>query len=493
MLAFACLGSVLLLALVWRTTAFPLPGKLWAWAFLNFVFFCPREYENFLWAVQLEPLTPGVALIAAMLINISELRLLWKIMANSALALLATYSFAHGMLLWLLAIPITPGRRLAATQSRDTNPACWYGFYALCGILSVGFYFHHYVHPPQHPPFAVSITQAVPLLRFLLSWLGSLFVIPGSDPFFFGCFFLATFAALVIAARRVGSWNGNFWRFYPWIAIAAYPLLTGTIVAPGRMHFGINSATPSRYAVVVVFFYIGLAGLAASLYDVWGSASHRTGSRLPFASGLTLGLFIAGWLSSFTTELSRVSVVHEERKDLALAVQWIPVIPLNPDLALAKVPPEVITEKALALSNYDAVRPRLIPQSVASAVRQNPAQGDPQIGTLGLARFGDDRRLLLTGTAWLPWRNARTDCIVVGYTNSDGGLKPFTVFRPRATLKGQLDIKRLQPNGFAASIDAANLPKGMLTLRAWAVDMRAKRAFPMAGAITVDNERIQRN
>jgi hypothetical protein len=66
MLALACLGSVLLLALLRRTTTFTLPGRIWAWAVLNFVFFCPREYENFLWGMQLEPLTPGVALVAAM-------------------------------------------------------------------------------------------------------------------------------------------------------------------------------------------------------------------------------------------------------------------------------------------------------------------------------------------------------------------------------------------------------------------------------------------
>jgi hypothetical protein len=496
MLALACVGSVLLLALLRRTTTFSLPNRLWAWAILNFVFFCPREYENFLWGIQLEPLTPGVALIAAMLVNLSDLRFRWKMLVNSALALVATYSYANGMLLWVLAAPIDPGLRLAGIPKRCANLARWYALYLLCGIFSVGFYFRHYIHPAQHPPFAVSLTDALPLLRFLLSWVGSLFVVPGADPLFFGCFFLGIFAVLVVAAVKVARRDGNFRRSYPWVVIAAYALLSGAIIASGRMRFGLGSATASRYAVVVVFFYIGLTGLAASLYEVWIAAGHPIRSGLVFASGLAIGLFTAGWLSSLTTQLAHLEVVRQEPRDLALAVQWIPAIPDNPDLALAKVPPKVVSEKSIALSKYDALRPRFIPQSLASAVRENPSDGDPSVGTLGSARFSGDHRLLLTGMAWLRYRDARANCVVVGYTNSDGGLTPFTVFQPtykRERLKERFDVKRLPPNGFAASIDPANLPMGTLTLRAWAVDMRANRALPLAGAITVHNESIESN
>jgi hypothetical protein len=431
-----------------------------------------------------------------MLVNLADVRLRWKILANSALALVATYSFANGMLLWLLAAPIYPQRRLAGIQNRRANLAGWYAFYALCGIVAMGFYFYHYVHPAQHPPFAISFTDTLPLLRFLLSWIGSLFVVPGADPLFFGCFFLAIFVTLIVAAVRVARRERNFRHSYPWLVIAIYGLASGAITASGRVHFGIGSVTASRYAVVVVFFYIGLAGLALSLYNALVVSRSSITSPKVFVAGLIIGIFSAGWLSSFNTELSRVKVVREERKDLALAVQWIPAIPVNPDLALAKVPPSVVAEEAIALSKYDALRPRLIPQPLASAVRQKPASGDSSVGTLESARFSADHRLLLTGTAWLPYRNTRSDCVVIGYANSDGGLTPFTVFQPtykRERLKGRFDVKRLPPNGFAASIDPANLPTGTLTLQAWAVDMRAKRALPISGAATVHNELVESN
>jgi hypothetical protein len=495
MFALACLGSLLLFVLLRQTTAFSLPGTLWAWAIANLVFFCPREYENFLWGIQLEPLTPGVALLAAMVLNLADVRLRWKILANSALALVATYSFANGMLLWILAAPIYVGRKPEDIRNRGANLAGWYAFYALCAVVAVFSYFYHYVHPKQHP-FAVSAKDALPLLRFLFSWIGSLFVVPGADPLFFGCFFLAIFAALVVAVITTARGGRNFRRSYPWVVVAIYALASGAITASGRLHFGIVSATVSRYAVVVVFFYIGLIGLAATLYEVWDTAGQPIRTRLIFVSGLSIGLFTAGWLSSLTAQLAQVEIVREGRKDLAMAVQWIPAIPLNPDLALAMVPPSVVAEEAIALSKYDALRPRLIPPSLASSVHQNPAPGDSSVGTLEWARFSGDHRLLLRGMAWLSYRHTRSDCVVVGYENSDGELTPFSVFQPtykRERLKGRFDVKRLPPNGFAASIDPANLPTGTLTLRAWAVDMRVKRVLPLSGGVTVHNELVESN
>jgi hypothetical protein len=489
MFVIVCLGSFLLLELLRQTTCLGLPSRLWAWALLNAVLFCPREYENFLWGTILLLFVPGVALLGALLISLSEIRLRWKVIANSALAFLATYSFANGMLLWLLAIPIYA--RPQGTRNRTVDSARWYALYALCGVISVAFYFLHYVHPRQHPPFATSLNDAMPLLQFLMLWIGSLFAVAGLNPFFFGLFFFGAFAALSLATITVARRKTDFRSFYPWIIIAAYALLSGAIVALGRVRFGPGFALASRYTAVSVFFYAGLAGLAVSLYNARIAAGHSIGPRIIFASGLTTGLLTVGWLTSFSTQLPHVKVIHEERTDLALAVQWILAIPLNPDLALAMESPKLVAERAIALSDYDALRPRLVPQSLASAVRKNPGPGDVSTGVLRSGWFSYDHRLLLTGKAWLSYRNARADCVVVGYVNSDGGLTPFTVFQPtysRERLKGQFDVNRLPLNGFAASIDPANLPTGKLVLRAWAVDLKAQRLSGIPGAIIVYNE-----
>src|SRR5262249_205575 len=249
--------------------------------------------------------------------------------------------------------------------------------------------------------------------------------------------------------------------------IALYALASGAVIAVGRLRFGLGPASAAKYVPESVFFYIGLAGLGLTLWDSRRTADNALDVRLVFVTGLAAGVFAAGWLASLNRELSRIDLIHPEPKDLALAIEWIPAIPSNPDLALAGVPSRVAVEMSMALSKYNALRPRFVPQSLASAVRENPSQGDPSVGILDSARFRVDHHLYLKGLAWLPYRHTRPDCIVVGYTNSDG-LTPFTVFEPtckRERLKGRFELERhLAPNGFAALVDSANLPTETLTL-----------------------------
>ena len=489
----ACVGSFLLFILLLRTTTLPLSGRLWAWSLLNAVLFCPAEYENFLWGIFFVSLTPGVALLAAMLVNLSDLRFAWKVIANSILAFVATYSFANGMLLWLLAVPLRV-RPSAGTKGNTTNSIGWYAVYLLFGLLAVTLYFRHFTHPAQFPQFTTSINSAVPLFHFLLLWLGNVFAPTKAEALFCGCVSLAGFAVLTVLATKAARRQGNFWRFYPWLTIAAYGLISGAIVAFGRLGLGLGTALGPRYSVVSLFFYIGLAGLAVSLHDHWIAGSYASGFRGVFARGLVIGVFAGVWLSGFSNHLIRARLVREERRALALAVRWIPAIPDNPDLALSKVPPKVVVEKASALSEYDALRPRFVSQSLVSMARQVPSGADSPAGSLTTARFGDDHRLLLTGIAWLPYRDARADCVVVGYVNSEDSLIPFTVFKAtynQESIKSRFDIKHLPPNGFAASIDPQNLPMGDCILRAWAVDLRAERMLPLAGGIAIHNEPVQ--
>ena len=490
----ACVGSFLLFILLLRTTTLPLSGRLWAWALLNAVLFCPAEYENFLWGIFFVSLTPGVAVLAATLVNLSDLRFAWKVIANSILAFVATYSFANGMLLWLLAVPLPVVRQSAGTKGNMTNLIVWYAGYLLFGLLAVTLYFRHFTHPAQFPHFTTSISSAVPLFHFLLLWLGSVFAPTKAEALFCGCVSLTAFAVLTVVAIKAARRQGKFWRFYPWLTIAAYSLISGAIVAFGRLGLGLGVALAPRYSVVSLFFYIGLAGLAVSLHDHWIADSYASGFRGVFARGLVIGLFAGVWLSGFSNHLIRARLVREERRALALTVRWIPAIPDNPELALSKGPPKVVAEKASALSKYDALRPRFVSQSLVSMVRQVPSGAESPAGSLATARFGNDHRLLLTGIAWLPYRNARADCVVVGYVNSENSLTPFTVFKAtynEESIKNRFDIKHLPPNGFAASIDSQNLPMGDCVLRAWAVDLRAERVLPLAGVIAIHNEPVQ--
>src|SRR5436190_16929988 len=119
-LTVACLGSVALYNLVRRTIRSAGAGAL-AFGLMNLVLFSPRQYENFLYGIQWETFAPGFAVVLAALVNLSGRSLRWKTICNGALAFLSTYTFANGMLVWVLAFPLTSAAAPKAPMGSRAN------------------------------------------------------------------------------------------------------------------------------------------------------------------------------------------------------------------------------------------------------------------------------------------------------------------------------------------------------------------------------------
>ena len=166
----ACAGSAGLYAVSRRTN--PSHGAaLLMFAVMDLLLFSPRQYENFLYAIMGEVFTSACALVFAILVNLSNLSLKWKALVNAALAFIGTYTFANGMLLWVLAFPLEITPTVQPTRAR----IFWRVVYALIGAVSVACYFLTYRHPPLSPPFASPLGRLPALIHFLLVWIGSLF------------------------------------------------------------------------------------------------------------------------------------------------------------------------------------------------------------------------------------------------------------------------------------------------------------------------------
>jgi hypothetical protein len=210
-----------------------------------------------------------------------------------------------------------------------------------------------------------------------------------------------------------------------------------------------------------------------------------------FCTGAAAGILAIAWSNSFNRQLIVLKDIREERKRLALAVQWIPAIPDNPELKLGKFPPDIIVDEARSLSQHDLLRPRFVGERLVEQVRKEPVSAGSSAGTLKTAVFDNCGKLLITGTVRLPNQGRRPDCVVVGYATADHRLIPFTAVRSKFegwALKGQFRIDDLPPDGFAVSIDPSNLPKGPLLLQAWSIDMAQQTAFPLTGSVNVHNE-----
>jgi hypothetical protein len=477
----ACAGSAGLYAVSRRTN--PSHGAvLLMFAVMNFLLFSPRQYENFLYAIMGEVFTPPCALILAILVNLSNLSFKWKALVNAALALISMYTFANGMVLWVLAFPLGITSALRPEEAHFKN--FWRMVYASIGALSIFCYFISYHHPPLSPPFVSPLERLPALLHFFLFWIGSLFRV--GNPALCGAVVVLLFGGLAAVAisqgRRTGEWRAH----YPWLILGCYPLISGGIVAMGRLGFGYFMAGDVRYAVSTAFFYIAVVGLGFSVYAQARRRALKSG--IAFGAAIFLVILFSLWAITFKKERRFLPILTAVRQHSLLVLRWSEAIPQNPEIALlSPYPLADVVAITRILAEHDALRPRLVSQKLAAAVNARPNTAAASAGTLEAAKF-EAGELSFHGWARVPDQDRPADCVVLGF-EVDGKWKPFCVVetggnRPDAQQLGSAALKRA---GFSGGIRAPNFPRGETTLKAWAIDLQNERAFPIAGDTSVQN------
>jgi len=477
--ALACGGSASIYQIVRQTSRFS-PWAPFVFAGMNFLLFSPRQYENFLYGIQGEPFTPAVALTLAILMNLSDRSFKSKTLVNAALAFLSTYTFANGMLIWLLAFPLETAADLRAREARTR--IFWRVVYILMATASIASYFISYRHPPIAPPVVSPFAQPAAFLRFILVWIGSLFSV--GAPAICGAVVLFLFGGLAAAAiwqmRRTGAWRSH----YPWLALGSYTVISGCVTAIGRLGFGYSMAGDVRYTAFSAFLYIAVLGLGFSVYLETKPRAFTSRIALPTAA-IFFVLILTLWAITFKKERRLLRTQTSAREHSILVVRWSEAIPQNPEIALLS--PYSLRETVgtiRTLAEHDALRPRLVSQKLASAINQRPDANGQSAGTLDGASIDATSHLTFQGWARVPDQDRPADCVVLGFETSDGAWKPFCVVE---TGGKRPDVARLSESGalartgFSGRVDAASLPRGDIIMKAWAIDLQNERAFPISG------------
>jgi hypothetical protein len=463
-----CLVSIGLYQLT-RRTIHSATGALLAFTVMNLVLFSPRQYENLLNDLQWETFTPGLALIFALIVNLSRRSLAWKTICNAVLALVSTYTFANGMLLWLLAFPVVSG---AGTSSRTTLLSRL--AYLFGAVISIGAYFIGYQHPPMSPPLASLFKDGAALIRFVFIWFGSVFRV--ASPATLGGIVVLMFLALAIIAAWLMVKRGEWKSHYPWLILGAYALISGAITAVARLGFTFAMATSPHYTVFTVSLYIAVTGLAFTVYEqLRGSKNLERGGAL---LGAVTALILASlWASTFTAERRRLKKYTEYRRHLLLVLRWAEAIPRNPELAWMS-PYSDTAQTIRTLAEHDALRPRLASKTLAQTVNATPAREVYNAGVLEQATPDGNGRFWVRGWAQVPDENRPADCVVVGWQTA-AGWEPRWVFELNQRSSGSVSGARfLWPL-------IASVPASGATLRAWAIDLQRGQAYALAGAINL--------
>ena len=355
------------------------------WMLMTFLCFAPVQVENFLYGIEIETFFPGFALLAAAAINLSGSRFRRKTLANLALAFIATYTFANGMLVWALAWPLPAPNEPAARQRRFI----WSSIYA-AGRSNFGgrlFYRLSSSFLPSGVRFDQRAISRSCSLHCALEW--ELFFhrlrlpVSSRNHRFDAVFQRRWFRDLDdLAARRLAN-------VLSLAAVGSVRLrLRSRSRLSGEFGFGVEQALDNRYLAFSRFLYIALFGLFFALYCArvrTASAARRT--FFLTNAGWTLGLLALCWATSYPKNLAVLAEHHQTRARLLRALEWMEPIPDNPDLVLILPFVEPLRNRARFLAEKGVLRLAFVHDPLASAVKQSPPPADGSHGEMSLPNW----------------------------------------------------------------------------------------------------------
>ena len=488
----ACVASVFVLLYLRTPDRRLIPSAILPWLLANALLFGPMQYENFLCGNAFEIFIPLLVLLGCIAINLSGQPIWSKTGWNSLLALVATYTFAHGMILWALALPM-PNRAEWQTEGRLRRLGPAYVAYGLAAAGAIGCYFIGYYRPEIFPPPATP-SQWPQLIEFMLVWLGNVLrstsVNPRVPGALLGLVLLAAATVSLILVRRGKiAWR----RLYPWFILAAFSLGSGAVTAVGRLNIGIETAFDTgfigvssfRYHITAAFAYIAAVGLIWSLYREFLQFQKAWRFRLTHAATAGITLFAVAWILALSTERQRLPEFEQNRTHARLAVMWSAFAPENPDLSFAYPDSPNFPERIAEMRSLGVLQMPEISQGIVAAIRALPETSEIDAGNLDSGSASGAAEFRVTGWARIPRRNVPADTVILGW-DENGVFQPFLVVptgKRRPDVAKVFKLPALEYTGFDHRFHISKLPPQPRRLRAWAVDSMKEKVFPVHGSI----------
>ncbi|PZV18018.1 MAG: hypothetical protein DCF22_02535 [Leptolyngbya sp.] len=222
-----------------------------------FIVFSVGQWENWLWGFQIAWFFMNVCLAIAILVLSVRLNLaLWVRLTVAALAcIVATFSSAHGLLVWIAVIPSLIICCKDYRQLRKVGLIWIFLFITACYL-----YLIDYHKPSGHPSLLSFLEKPFLSLEYFLTLLGSPLVRRSNFSAEVGLAILLNFIFFVIFYfKQAGS------RFSkdaaPWISLGCFTILFALMTTVGRSGFGVEQASASRYVTVAILLVIALVQL----------------------------------------------------------------------------------------------------------------------------------------------------------------------------------------------------------------------------------------
>jgi len=252
--------------------ASPPRRPFWLAPVFSLLVFSWSQMENWVWGWQLQVFLSTLAVVAGVMLLAGAAPSGYRFAGALAMGVVASYSFANGLLYWFAALPVVLATPKLSRDTRIVRAALW----AVVGFLTLQSYLVEYEKPGVSPEWASSPLE---YLGYVILYLGSpvsaLFARPpwhGPPPpapavWHFVPGILGCMAFAVLLAQLSRCWRASWPVRAPWLSLAAYALGSALVTGAGRAGFGIAQALSSRYITIASLFWCALFALLALYLD----------------------------------------------------------------------------------------------------------------------------------------------------------------------------------------------------------------------------------
>jgi len=271
----AALTFLVLLVLVSRTRrSLGLTGPNWLLPVLSAMVFSLSQWESWLWGWQIAVFL-NVLAVAGGVTLLSSPALSWRrLLSAIALGVVATYSFACGLLYWWAVLP------LLLARPGEGRGRVWLRIGGWCAVAAAVYtnYFQLYIRSDQQPSLMAAVHAPLAFLRYTLNYLGH----PVSEAHagYVGAAGVAMLMLLSVALLRlrIMTWLA----LLPYLCLSLYAGLSAAMTGVGRLGFGASQSLSSRYITFANLLWIPLLVLLSlTAARCRRALSHSSGGRSP--------------------------------------------------------------------------------------------------------------------------------------------------------------------------------------------------------------------
>jgi hypothetical protein len=458
----------------------------------SMLIFSPMQWENWLWGLQMITFVPIAAITTALVIIFTPIPIVIKLLGSAALATLATFSFANGIISW---VAIFPTLYLMASKNLRSSiwvTAGWLLLFNLNGTL----YFHNYHRPEDHPSFVSALTQPFNSLAYYLSFIGSPLgihqLILNQILGLISCLLIILICWYFI---KINQNKQLIYDFVPWLSILSYTLISGALTTAGRVSFGVDQSLASRYITFSTYGAIALIYLLAIVareINYPSGAVNQPANRYyrqlinPLVKTLIAAMLLLYPLN-FLRATRALSVTHQER---LYGKSCLTLINVVPDQACIKqyIYPKFskVLQRVNELDRIGLIQPSLL---VSDRFNDISRENLPPISYGSFDSLINNQDNFYTASGWsvLPQYNTPAHGVILAYQTEDGIDHGFAIARANLPSKaGQPVAGRKQHfnAGWNKTFSQELIPPNTKEISAWSFDSKLARAYKI-GSISI--------